>query len=99
MKLPVKDYLCMTLWQFVIAREYHERSMVESWRQTRLSIHSMALIMGGKKSVSNDPAKFLPLPFDDDYGKKKTPKDQEKENLLLIEKFKRAGYLKPLDNG
>jgi hypothetical protein len=99
MKLAVKDYLCMTLWQFIIAKEHHERAMVESWRQTRLSVHSMALIMGGKKSVASDPAKFLPLPFDEDFDKKKDAKEQEKENLKVLAKFKQMGYLKPLDNG
>jgi hypothetical protein len=99
MKLAVKDYLCMTLWQFIMSKEYHERAMVESWRQTRLSVHSMALVMGGKKSVASDPAKFLPLPFDEDFDNKKDPKEQEKENLKVLAKFKQMGYLKPLDNG
>lgn len=99
MKLAVRDFLCMTLWQFAVAREHHERLMVESWRQTRLSVHSMALIMGGKKSVASDPTKFLPLPFDEDFDKKKDPKQQEIENLKILAQFKKMGYLKPLDNG
>jgi hypothetical protein len=99
MKLPVRDFLCMTLWQYIIAREYHERAMIESWRQTRLSIHSMAMVMGGKKSVATDPTKFLPLPFDEDFDIKKDPKQQEKENLLILAKFKQMGYLKPFEDG
>lgn len=59
----------------------------------------MALIMGGKKSVASDPTKFLPLPFDEDFDKKKDPKQQEIENLKILAQFKKMGYLKPLDNG
>ena len=62
-------------------------------------IHTFAQVMGGKKSVPQDLTKFLPLPFDDDYGQKKSASEQEKENLLMLEKFKKLGYLKPLKNG
>lgn len=74
--------------------------MVDGWRQTRLLIHSMAKVMGGSKSVTNDLTKFLPLPFDEEYtGIKKLSREQEIENLLIIERFKQAGYLKPLEDG
>lgn len=99
MKLPVKDFLCLTLWQFLAAKEHHERAMVDSWRQTRLMIHSIAQIMGGKKSVGSDLTKFLPLPFDDDYIANKKTSEQEKDNLALLERFKNMGYLKPISNG
>ena len=99
MKLPIKDFLCMYIWQFQAAREAHERAKIESWRQTRMIIHTFAQVMGGKKSVPSDLTKFLPLPFDEGFAPKKSEREQEKENLLLIEKFKRMGYLKPLDNG
>lgn len=88
----------MTLWEFASAREQHDRKVVESWRQTRLTIHTMVKVMGGSKSVTNDLTKFLPLPFDDNEPKKLT-REKDIENLLIIEKFKRAGYLKPLENG
>lgn len=89
----------MTIWEFSAARVSHERLMVDSWRQTRLLIHTIAKVMGGSKSVTNDLTKFLPLPFDDDYAPKKLSREQEIENLLIIERFKKAGYLKPLDDG
>lgn len=88
----------MTLWEFAAAREQHDRKVVESWRQTRLTIHTMVKVMGGSKSVTNDLTKFLPLPFDDNEPKKLN-REKDIENLLIIEKFKRAGYLKPLEDG
>jgi predicted outer membrane protein len=99
MRLSTKDFLCLTLWQFIKAKEHHERAMVDSWRQTRMVIHTYAQVMGGKKSVPQDLTKFLPLPFDEDYAQKKSATEQEKENLLMLEKFKKLGYLKPLNNG
>lgn len=98
MNMRPVDFYCMLPWEFVSAREQHERYMVESWRQTRLTIHTMAKVMGGSKSVPNDLTKFLPLPFDDTEPKKLS-REQEKENLLLIERFKQMGFLKPLEDG
>ena len=94
-----KDFYCMLPWEFAEAKEAHERKMVESWRQSRLLIHTLVKVMGGSKSVTNDLAKFLPLPFDDDGKKKLSTKEQDIENLLIIERFKQAGYLKPLEDG
>lgn len=98
MMLRPKDFYCMLPWEFMAAREQHERYMVESWRQTRLTIHTMAKVMGGSKSVTNDLTKFLPLPFDDNEPKKLS-REQEIENLLIIERFKQRGFLKPLEDG
>jgi hypothetical protein len=98
MKMRPKDFYCMTLWEFLIAKEHHEKQMVETWRQTRLTIHTMVKVMGGSKSVTNDLTKFLPLPFDDNEPKKLS-REKDIENLLVIERFKRAGYLKPLSDG
>lgn len=89
----------MLLWEFMAAKEHHERAKIESWRQTRLIIHTFASVMGGKKSVASDLTKFLPLPFDEDFDDKRTERERERDNLLVIEKFKRMGYLKPLEDG
>lgn len=99
MKLPIREFQTMLLWQFMAAKEHHERAKIESWRQTRMIIHTFASVMGGKKSVSPDLTKFLPLPFDEDLGDKRSERERERDNLLVIEKFKRMGYLKPLEDG
>lgn len=89
----------MLPWEFAEAKEAYERKMIESWRQSRLLMHTIVKVMGGSKSVTNDLTKFLPLPFDDDDKKKLSSREQDIENLLIIERFKQAGYLKPLENG
>lgn len=98
MGLRPKDFYCMTLWEFISAKEQHDRFVVEGWRQTRMVIHTMAKVMGGSKSVTNDLHKFLPLPFDETEPKKLS-KQQEIDNLLLIEKYKQLGFLKPFEDG
>lgn len=99
MGITPHDFYCMLHWEFVAAREAHERSQIEGWRQSRLLMHTIVKVMGGSKSITNDLTKFLPLPFDDDGKKKLSSREQDIENLLIIERFKQAGYLKPLENG
>jgi hypothetical protein len=99
MGIKPHDFYCMLHWEFVAARESHERTMIEGWRQSRLLMHTIVKVMGGSKSVTNDLTKFLPLPFDDEGKKKKSSREQDIENLLIIQRFKEAGYLKPLENG
>ena len=99
MGIRPKDFYCMLPWEFAEAKECYERKMVDSWRQSRLLMHTIVKVMGGSKSVTNDLTKFLPLPFDEDANTKKLSREQDKENLLIIERFKQAGYLKPLEDG
>ena len=97
MGIKPHDFYCMLHWEFVAAREAHEREMIEGWRQSRLLMHTIVKVMGGSKSVTNDLTKFLPLPFDEDGKTKKLSREQDIENLLIIERYKRAGYLKPIE--
>ena len=99
MGMRPRDFYCMLPWEFAEAKEAYERKMVDSWRQSRLLMHTIVKVMGGSKSVTNDLTKFLPLPFDDEGKKKKSSREQDIENLLIIQRFKEAGYLKPLENG
>ncbi len=99
MGIRPKDFYCMLPWEFIESRDAYERREVDGWRQTRLLMHTLVKVMGGSKSVTNDLTKFLPLPFDADGKTKKLSREKDKENLLIIERFKRAGYLKPLDDG
>ena len=86
----------MTLAQFLSTRQQHQRGITESWRQTRMMVHSMAMIMGGKKSVESSLTKFMPLPFDEDFEPKKPTEQQDIDNMALIQQYKDLGYLKPL---
>jgi hypothetical protein len=97
MGMAPKDFYCMTLWEYKAAREQFERHSIESWRRSRLLMHTMAKLMGGSKSVTSELTKFLPLPFDEDYAPKKLDREQEIDNMKLIAKYKEMGFLKPLD--
>lgn len=97
MKMAYRDFLCLTLQEYLFAREQHQRLMVEYWRQTRLILHSLSFVYGDRKRIQKDVLKFMPLPFDEDFEKKSDNFDEEafnKRNRDIIQSYKDKGFLK-----